>query len=277
MDDNRDGIIDDSRITSTDFDYDVYSGSSAQEYLRQENERKRKEREDAGKSAGMRKREEYEKRFAGMSPDELFGSPVKKNKPEEDDFSDFFDADEIERQKEKVSQFEKEVHSAPKVENMMPGEDEPSSQPQGMSREDALQAASIMIAHGTAQREWEDRRFHGTRRSRYYRTWFYQELFDSLLNAFDVSENGRSIIRRIVWDIAFFGIALGIYSAYSHARYRSISSTAVIWGAASCVVGGFLYQFFGEKNTLLRSLVNIIFEVIFLVIMVILVVFVKMK
>ena len=92
-----------------------------------------------------------------------------------------------------------------------------------------------------------------------------------------ISENGRSIIRRIVWDIAFFGIALGIYSAYSHARYRSISSTAVIWGAASCVVGGFLYQFFGEKNTLLRSLVNIIFEVIFLVIMVILVVFVKMK
>ena len=270
------GITGGDQITSTDFDYDVYSGRNAQDYLRQENERKRKEREDAGKSAGMRKREEYEKRFAGMSPDELFGMPVKKKKPE-DDFSDFFDADEIERQKEKVSQFEKEVHSVPKVESMMPGEDTPSSQPSGMTRDEAMQAAAVMFAHGAAQREWDDQRYHNMRRTRYYRGWFYQELLNGILDAFGVGDKGRYIVRRILCYLAFFGLALSIYAIYSQARYHKISSMGLIWGAAGGVVGGLACQFFGERNTFLKSLVNVLFEVILLVIMIILVVFMKMK
>ena len=68
----------DSNITSSDFDYDVYSGKSAMEYLRQENERRREALRQAKKSVAELKREEYENKFAGMSADELFGMPKKK-------------------------------------------------------------------------------------------------------------------------------------------------------------------------------------------------------
>ncbi|MBQ7186783.1 MAG: hypothetical protein IJR91_04045 [Ruminococcus sp.] len=258
------GITGGDQITSTDFDYDVYSGQNAQDYLRQENERKRKEREDAGKSAGMRKREEYEKRFAGMSPDELFGMPVKKKKPE-DDFSDFFDADEIERQKEKVSQFEKEVHSVPKVESMMPGEDTPSSQPSGMTRDEAMQAAAVMFAHGAAQRERDDQRYHNMGRTRYYRGWFYQELLNGILDAIGVGDTAKYYIRRFFWYLTMAGLTVGLYAIYCSFRNQKISAFALLWAAVGGLAGGLVWNYKGNGYTLLTSLSKCIFELAILV------------
>lgn len=155
----------DSNITSSDFDYDVYSGKSAMEYLRQENERRREALRQAKKSVAELKREEYENKFAGMSADELFGMP-KKKKNNEDDFSDFFDADEIERQREHQKRMEQELKAKmPKVENMMPGEDTPSSQQvQNERYNEGIQTAAEMMAHQRIRREIEDEHFREYRR-----------------------------------------------------------------------------------------------------------------
>ena len=276
MDENNNGIINDSEITSSDFDYDVYSGGSAMEYLKQENERKKREREDAGKTAGMRKREEYERRFAGMSADELFDDRPKKKKPE-DDFSDFFDADEIERQQKKVKEFEEQVHPAPKVESMMPGEDTPSSQASGMTREEAMEKAAVMMAHGAFQREREERRFHNMRRSRYGRSVFYGYIFESILDSLNVSDKSREIIGRVIMYIFFFFVGVSLFAVYSFAVHHKLTSFAVLWGAVGGAVGGFLTRFIGERDTFLKALVNSVIELILLALAAVVVVFVKVK
>lgn len=158
----------DSGVTSSDFDYDVYSGASAMEYLRQENERKAEERKRAQKTDAELRREEYEKKFAGMSADELFGMPEKKKKPE-DDFSDFFDADEIERQREHQKRMEQELRQKKvKLESMMPGEDTPSSQPEEDKRSEGVQDALEMMAREKYRRD-QSMEHYRDYRGRYYR------------------------------------------------------------------------------------------------------------
>ena len=293
MDENNNGIVDDSKITSTDFDYDIYSGGSAMEYLKQENERKKREREDAGKSEGMRKREEYERRFAGMSADEIFNDAPKKKKKPEDDFSDFFDADEIERQQEKVRKFEEDVRRAkaaqqaeqaqsgegtlPQPEGMMPGEEEPSSQPRGMTREDAMEAAAVMMAHRTFEREREERRYHNMRRSRYRRSMFEGLFFEWLLDSLNAGDKTKRSIARVIYYIAWFFLGALIYGVYSYARFRKLTPYAVIWGAVGGLAGGFIQRFFREEDTFLKALVNCIVEFVLLAIAVVLVLVVKVK
>ncbi|MBR6872939.1 MAG: hypothetical protein IKN17_05480 [Ruminococcus sp.] len=85
--------MDDRKITSDNFNYDEYSGVDTSEYLRQANEQKRMERERAGKTEAELKREVYEKRFSGMSADEIFSTPAPKKKPPQEDYSDFFNSD----------------------------------------------------------------------------------------------------------------------------------------------------------------------------------------
>ncbi len=153
--------MDEKDIISTNFDYDVYSGGSAMEYLKQENERKRQERERAKKSAGELKREEYEKKFAGMSADEIFGMPEKKQ-PKEEDYSDFFDDDAAVRQAQKDKEIKEEP--LPTIENMMPGEDDPSSQPPDEKYRAGIETAAAMMAQSRIRREKaEERRmyYHG--------------------------------------------------------------------------------------------------------------------
>lgn len=159
-----------SGVTSGDFNYDVYSGSSAMEYLRQENERKHEEKVRASKSAAELKREEYEKKFAGMSADELFGMPEKKKKPE-DDFSDFFDADEIERQREKLREFENEKKPDIKIETMMPGEDTPSSQQPDQRYKDGVTEINALLASQRIRREKRDEYYRSTGKRRYRRAY----------------------------------------------------------------------------------------------------------
>lgn len=310
MDENKDGLSDgitsndfdydiysggsapNTGVTSGDFNYDVYSGSSAMEYLRQENERKREERARANKTEAELKREEYEKRFAGMSADEIFGMPQKKKKPE-DDFSDFFDADEIERQQEKVRQFEAEVQAAkaaqakqtqsgqnqgmPHLENMMPGEDTPSSQPKGMSRAEAMEQAAVMMAHRSFEREREDRRYHGSRRNRYYSNWIFNEIMSSILDSLGVGEKGRAFMDWLTWYLMWFVGGGMIYGIYSFARYQKMSLYFLVWGAVGGLVGGFVRRFFMERDTFLKAIVNLLAEFAILILLIVFVVILKVK
>lgn len=165
------GSSSDNGVTSTNFDYDVYSGSAAKEYLRQQNEREREERERSKKTAAELRREEYEKKFANMSADELMAAPVKKKKPE-DDFSDFFDGDEIQRRQEELKKMEQEKIDLPEMENMQPGEDSPSSETTVGKNQASIQDAYAMMARARMQRERaEERRqtLGGYGGRRYYR------------------------------------------------------------------------------------------------------------
>lgn len=211
----------DSNVTSSDFDYDVYSGKSAMEYLRQENERRREALRQAKKSVAELKREEYENKFAGMSADELFGMPEKK-KNNEDDFSDFFDADEIERQREHQKRMEQELKAQmPKVENMMPGEDTPSSQQvQNERYAEGIQTAAEMMAHQRIRREIEDEHFREYRRR-------------GRLNGY-----GREI--RTVSSLLGFG------SGGYYGRHGEVTDfdKAMMWYIAWAVVSGALAGYF---------------------------------
>jgi hypothetical protein len=212
----------DDDVTSGDFNYDVYSGSNAMEYLRQENERKAEERKRAQKTEAELRREEYEKRFAGMSADELFAMPEKKK--QEDDFSDFFDADEIQRQREYMKRYEQEKIPKPKVESMMPGEDTPSSEaPHNEKYAQGMQTAAEMMAHGRIRRELDDEHYREYRRSRYY--------------------GGYS--RDIRFISSLFG--LGSRSYYHYRRYGETTefdkalSWYFVWFLVGALLGGFFF------------------------------------
>ncbi|MBQ8107896.1 MAG: hypothetical protein IJ129_04025 [Ruminococcus sp.] len=63
--------MDDRNITSSNFDYDMYSGAGAKDLMAEYERMQQQEKKDA---AG-KKREDYENRFSGMSSDELFSQP----------------------------------------------------------------------------------------------------------------------------------------------------------------------------------------------------------
>ena len=265
-----------SGVTSSDFDYDVYSGTNAMEYLRQENERKRAEREQANKSEAELKREEYEKKFRNMSADELFAAP-KKKKPE-DDFSDFFDADEIERQREHQKKMEEELRSTrTTVENMMPGEDDPSSQPLDSGRAQAIETVAEMMAHGAFQREREMDSYHYAMRHRNSSGWFLRQITDAIFDSLCVGEKGRSVMDAITWYIAFFVAGSLLYVPYSYLKFGKLKSMFLVWGAASGLAAAFVRRFFLEKDSFLKSLVNCTIEFLILVVLVVLVIGLKMK
>ena len=67
--------MDEKDIISTDFNYDIYSGGNAKKYLDEYNARKKQEAEENAKTDAERKRDEYRRRFEGMSADEIFEQP----------------------------------------------------------------------------------------------------------------------------------------------------------------------------------------------------------
>ena len=77
--------MDRNDITSNDFDYDIYSGGSAQEAIREYREREKAEAEKAKHEAAEKKKAEYRKRFEGMSADELFEQPAPAQSHEQEE------------------------------------------------------------------------------------------------------------------------------------------------------------------------------------------------
>ncbi len=72
--------MDDRNITSDNFDYDMYSGGSAKELLKEYEEQQRLEKEAAEKQAKEQKKERYRSKYSSLSADELFDTPrISKN------------------------------------------------------------------------------------------------------------------------------------------------------------------------------------------------------
>ena len=239
--------MDNMNITSGNFDYDVYSGENAKEFLRQENERKQQERERASKSAAELKREEYEKRFAGMSADDIFGmpSPKKKKRPEED-FSDFFNSDAAAKQAEKAKAAKEQSESAsrqqdgPRLENMMPGEDTPSS---SQAVDQRLLYARAMIDRKLEQeaaKAEEDRHYRavsGHRKSREIRYRAYDAAEDMIGGSLGIED----FHEKVTSFFAYYGglvVGTGIMGLLNRYFFK-IKDLALVFIAAA--VMGFIF------------------------------------
>ncbi len=254
--------MDEKDIISTDFNYDIYSGGNAKKYLDEYNAQKKHEAEEAAKSDAERKRDEYRRRFEGMSADEIFEQPslsAKKKKPE-DDFSDFFDADEIERQKEKVREFEQEQNPLPTLENMMPGEDSPSSEAPEDHTAEALEYVEEMMAHSRIQRAHQDEMMHNLGHRRYYRRTFQMYAIESLLDSFGVSENAREVMRRIGWYLAWCFLAASLFGAYSLSRHGRMIPEALMFITGAGFVSGVVWNKSRCGKTFLHSIIGSIAE-----------------
>ncbi len=226
----------DSNITSQDFDYDVYSGSSAMDYLRKENERLQEERRQASKSSAERRREEYEKRFAGMSADELFGMPEKKDP--ETDFSDFFDDDAAKRQADKEARKKRQPESEVRVENMMPGEDTPSSPPPEDEKYTAgIQTAAEMMARQRMRREFADEEYRSRRRRRFFGPSPELRLMTGLTTGRYHSYGEYSEVdKAVMWYLVWFAVGAGLGYAAKKYLFSFPLPFLLVCGA----VGGFL-------------------------------------
>lgn len=203
-------------VSSTDFDYGVYSGENAMEYLRQENERLRLERERSKRSEAELRREEYEKKFSGMSADEIFAAPPKKKEKPKEDFSDFFSSDAAEKAQQKQErkrqeeiQKQQEPPKPAEVETMLPGEDEPSSLPydDGSARESVLEMeARLRIRTELAQERRQQLSRRGQRR--YYRRrpglLLFTMLFGDRFGDLDEAEQAFS------WYIFWFFVSAAV-------------------------------------------------------------------
>ncbi|MBR6045640.1 MAG: hypothetical protein IKP47_08405 [Ruminococcus sp.] len=264
MDDKRnDGAIaNDDEIVSSDFDYDVYSGGSAMEYLRQQNEREREERERAKKTEGELRREEYEKRYAGMSADEIFGMPEKK-KPKKEDFSDFFDDDAALREAERRAHPDPE-RGMPKVESMMPGEDSPSSAPseEELRQQEGRAAAAELLAHERFRLEREkeafERRRTGYSYGRYGHRSAERAFFGMATGRYnDNSDFNAEIEKAFWWYVLWFaaGVGLGFL-------IKASSGLKIILGGVMGAVGSFVRHNGIEKKSAAESFHSIVFELI---------------
>ena len=268
--------MDEKDIISTDFNYDIYSGGNAKKYLDEYNARKKQEAEENAKTDAERKRDEYRKRFEGMSADEIFAQPAKKKKPE-DDFSDFFDADEIERQKEKVREFEQEQNPLPTLENMMPGEDSPSSEAPEDHTAEALEYVEEMMAHSRIQRAHQDEMMHNLGHRRYYRRTFQMYAIESLLDSFGVSEGAREVMRRIGWYLAWCFLAASIYGLFTFSRYRHLTPEALIFATGAGFVSGVVWNCHRYGKTILQALIGSIVEALLFAAALVLVLFISIK
>lgn len=117
--------MDEKDIISTDFNYDVYSGGNAKKYLDEYNAQKKREREEAAKSDAEKRRDEYRKRFEGMSADELFDQPFAEKhdpKPEPQPSPEELLDDDAGIKNELP-----ELTDLPTLEPLMDGEEEPDS------------------------------------------------------------------------------------------------------------------------------------------------------
>ena len=250
-------------VTAGDFDYDVYSGRNAMEYLKKQNEAEAEQRRRASKSAAELRREEYEKKFAGMSADELFGMPEKPKKPE-DDFSDFLDADEIERQQEKVREFEQSKQTLPKVESMMPGEDDPSSVSPDLHTDEALEKVNVMLAHARFQREREDQIYHNLGRRRYYRNRSTGALFQLLFSAFNLSDHVQYNVEAVFLYSVAFMLCGGGYSVYCRVKRLSIGPMLLRWGTLGGAVIGIIRRYHDDGDTFLEAIKHSMIELVLL-------------
>lgn len=217
-------------VTSGNFDYDVYSGSSAMEYLRQENERKRQERERARKSEAELRREEYEKKFAGMTADEIFAQPKKKK---EDEYADFFSSTAAKKEAEKDKL--REETPLPKVENMMPGEDDPSSQPRDEKYRAGVTAAAEMIARQRirsefAQEHWERARHSYYRRRRSPLTLIMADRY--------TGGDEYEIDKAFAWYMLWFGVGCAIGYAVNKFMFSIPMAGYLIFGGVGGVLSG---------------------------------------
>ncbi len=273
MDDNRDITStnfdydaysggSDNSVTSSSFDYDVYSGKNAMEYLKKQNEAEAEKKRQANKTAAELKREAYEKKFAGMSADELFGMPEKKKEPEED-FSDFFDADEIERQQQKIREFEQEKHTVPKLESMMPGDDSQSSAAPESHTVDALEKVNIMMSHARFQREREDQIYRNLGRTRYHRSRSTGAFFQLLFSSMDLSDSAEYRAQAIITYIMGFIIAGAGYGTYCRITHREIGAMLLIWGALGGAIAGIIRRI-SEEETFIEAIKHSIIEFVLL-------------
>ena len=149
--------------------------------------------------------------------------------------------------------------------------------PLALGMVDAMEAAAVMMAHMTFEREREERRYHNMRRSRYRRSMFEGLFFEWLLDSLNAGDKTKRSIARVIYYIAWFFLGALIYGVYSYARYRKLTPYAVIWGAVGGLAGGFIQRFFREEDTFLKALVNCIVEFVLLAIAVVLVLVVKVK
>lgn len=142
--------MDEKDIISTNFDYDVYSGGNAKKYLDEYNEQKRLERKraeeaakEASKTDAERKKDEYRRKFEGMSADELFDTPVKKSAAvQEPAPEELLDDDAAAHIPPEI-----ELSELPTLENMMEGEDSPSSVPPDQKLREERYAAGVAEAN----------------------------------------------------------------------------------------------------------------------------------
>ena len=258
------GSTNTDNVTSGNFDYDVYSGSSAMEYLRQENERKREERQRANKSAAELKREEYEKKFKGMSADDLFGMPEKKKKPEED-FSDFFDADEIQRQQEKLREFREKKDPLPKVENMMEGEDSPSSEPQDDKYKRGLEEANALLAQQRIRSDIQRERMEEYHRYGGFGGYSYRR--GSAMRAYSLM-TGRSpheaneIDRAFSWYLISFIIGALLCYACDKVLFHIPVGLYLVGGAVFGALGSFVRHNGVDREPAGEAFSHCIFEIV---------------